>query len=38
MDTIKCPVCKRDVPIITFGDGYIATCCGKVLYNSKTLK
>jgi hypothetical protein len=34
---MKCPQCGKMVQIIPYGDGYIATCCGKIIYNAKTL-
>jgi len=34
---MKCPKCGKDVRIIPYGYGYVASCCGKVLYNAKTL-
>jgi uncharacterized paraquat-inducible protein A len=35
MATVKCPNCGREVNIISFGYGYMAICCGMILYDSK---
>jgi len=32
MATVKCPNCGREVKIISFGYGYMAICCGMILY------
>jgi len=34
---MKCPQCGKMVQIIPYSDGYIATCCGKIIYNAKTM-
>ena len=34
MATVKCPNCGREVKIISFGYGYMAICCGMILYNN----
>jgi hypothetical protein len=31
--TIICPTCKREVKLISFGNGLIGLCCDKILYN-----
>ena len=31
---MKCPECGKEVEIRMFGDGYVACCCGKIIYNS----
>jgi hypothetical protein len=33
----KCSKCGKEVVPIRFGAGWVGGCCGKVLYNSKTL-
>jgi endogenous inhibitor of DNA gyrase (YacG/DUF329 family) len=35
MVTVKCPNCGKEVKIIPFGYGYMAICCGMILYDSK---
>jgi len=32
---MTCPRCGKEVKVIHFGLGYVAFCCGKVVYNSK---
>jgi len=32
MATVKCPNCGREVKIISFGYGYMAICCGMIVY------
>jgi hypothetical protein len=34
MITITCPICGKEVAIIQFGFGYLAVCCGVILYDS----
>lgn len=34
---IVCPNCGKSVNIISFGSGWVGTCCGRVLYNSDKL-
>ncbi len=34
-DTVKCPECKKEAKLISYGGGYVAECCGKLIYNSK---
>jgi hypothetical protein len=34
---MKCPKCQKDVRIRPYGDGYVAVCCGQVIYNAKKL-
>ena len=29
---VKCPQCKKEAPVVHFGNGYIAVCCGKIIY------
>ena len=29
---VKCPQCKKEAPVIRFGNGYIAVCCKKIIY------
>jgi len=31
--TIICPTCKREVKLISFGNGLIGRCCDKIQYN-----
>jgi len=31
--TIMCPTCKREVKLISFGNGLIGLCCDKIHYN-----
>ena len=38
MAKIKCPKCGKDATIISFGSGYIAACCGKVIYRGEKPK
>ncbi len=35
--SIVCPYCGTSVTLISFGTGWVGTCCGKVVYNSKRL-
>lgn len=35
-DTVQCPDCKKTVKVVRYGDGYVAHCCGKIIYSSKT--
>ena len=30
-----CPKCMKSVKVIPYGYGYIAICCGNLVYNSK---
>ena len=32
--TMKCPECGKEVEVRMFGNGYVACCCGKIIYNS----
>lgn len=32
MTKVKCPDCGKEVNIITFGNGLVAACCGKIIY------
>ncbi|MHB8109326.1 MAG: hypothetical protein ACYDHW_04740 [Syntrophorhabdaceae bacterium] len=32
MNSTVCPKCGREVPVMSYGYGYIAICCTKVLY------
>jgi hypothetical protein len=32
--TIECPKCHKKVEIIQYGGGYLAVCCGWVIYNN----
>jgi len=34
---IPCPKCGKSARIRPYGDGYVATCCGQVIYNAKKL-
>jgi len=31
---IVCYLCKREVEIMSFGNGFLGICCNKVMYNS----
>jgi len=31
---MKCPECGEEVEVKMFGDGYVAYCCGNIIYNS----
>jgi hypothetical protein len=31
--TIICPCCGKRVKLIEFGNGYMAICCDRVIYN-----
>lgn len=31
---IVCYICKKEVKLIMFGNGFVGICCKKVLYNS----
>ncbi|MEN6321234.1 MAG: hypothetical protein ABFD82_21135 [Syntrophaceae bacterium] len=31
---IVCYICKKEVPLVSFGDGFVGTCCGGIWYNS----
>jgi len=31
---MTCPKCKKEVKIVRYGFGYVAHCCGRILYNS----
>lgn len=35
--TIICPHCNKSVTLVSYGGGWVGTCCGKILYNSQTL-
>jgi len=37
LGTVECPDCKTENSVISYGNGYVATCskCKRVLYNSK---
>ncbi len=35
MATVKCPYCGREVKILSFGYGYMAMCCGMIVYNNR---
>ena len=37
MQTVKCPKCGREVYVIRYGNGYLAACCGRVLYSGEKL-
>ena len=37
MTAIKCRFCGRKARIIPFGEGYVAVCCGRIIYNSYKL-
>ncbi len=37
MNTIKCPFCNKTVALVFFGNGWVGTCCDRVLYNSHVL-
>jgi len=32
--TIVCYVCKKEVEVMRFGNGFVGICCNKVMYNS----
>ncbi|MGZ6292552.1 MAG: hypothetical protein ACXWMK_10225 [Syntrophales bacterium] len=31
---VVCHICKEEVELINFGNGLVAVCCDRVLYNS----
>jgi len=31
---VKCPKCGAEVPLVRFGFGWVAHCCGEIIYNS----
>jgi|GEM_PF-4694016 len=37
LNTIKCPYCQKTVALVFFGNGWVGTCCDRILYNSNTL-
>ena len=37
MDNVVCPLCGKQVEIVTYGGGRIAACCKKLIYNGKPL-
>ncbi len=37
-DKIFCPLCKKEVSLIDFGEGWVGVCCGKLVYSSCTKK
>lgn len=34
---ILCPYCGNSVTLVPFGNGWVGTCCGRVVYNKNTL-
>ena len=34
---IFCYICKKEVELVTFGNGLVGTCCNRVLYNSEDM-
>ena len=30
---IVCDICKKEVALMSFGNGYVRVCCNKVLYS-----
>jgi hypothetical protein len=36
--TIICPRCDADVPLISYGSGWVAAHCGEIIYNSADTK
>jgi len=35
--TILCPHCGNSVTLVSFGGGWVGTCCGRIVYNKNTL-
>ena len=35
--TVTCPECKKEAPVVHFGNGYIAVCCNMVIYRGDRL-
>lgn len=35
--TVRCQWCGKDARIVPFGYGYIAACCGHVIYSDRKL-
>jgi len=31
---IVCTICKKEVHLVSFGGGFVGTCCNRVLYNA----
>jgi len=31
---IVCYICKKEVHLVSFGSGYVGTCCNRVLFNA----
>ena len=34
MPRMTCPICKKDVELILYGNGWIGVCCEKLIYNA----
>jgi len=32
-NTITCPRCSKSVTLVPYGNGWVGTCCGMVVYN-----
>jgi hypothetical protein len=32
---VKCPKCGAEVPLVRFGFGWVAHCCGEIICNSR---
>ncbi|MCX5810214.1 MAG: hypothetical protein NTX36_12735 [Proteobacteria bacterium] len=37
VETITCPHCSKSVKLVRYGNGWVGTCCDRVVYNSQTL-
>ncbi|MCX5812837.1 MAG: hypothetical protein NT178_09885 [Proteobacteria bacterium] len=35
--TITCPYCSRNVTLVSYGDGWVGTCCDRVVFNNNQL-
>jgi hypothetical protein len=33
----SCPLCGKEVKILSMGEGWVGTCCNQIIYNSKYL-
>lgn len=35
--TFLCPYCGNSVTLVSYGSGWVGTCCGRIVYNSNQL-
>ncbi len=35
MDGLRCPICGKEVHLISFGSGWVGVCCNKLVYNRR---